>query len=283
MTQPPIEKTVMTASGPAGYLDTGDGPGPAALFVHGVGTGSSLWRNVIDLVASERRCVAVDLPLHGRTPAAADYELGTTAGFVADFCDAIGLTGIDLVANDTGGAVAQIFAARRPELLRSFTLTNCDTLGNLPPRAFLPVVLLARAGLLARLQLRLARDAGRARKRVYGPGYQDIERLPVEVAKGWLEPLASTPERAGDFQRWIAALHPRDLQAVEPDLARLRVPTLIVWGTDDRFFQVKWAYRLRDLIPGAEEVVEVPGGRLFFPAERPDDLAEPLLRFWKSH
>ena len=283
MTPPLMEKSVMTASGPAGYLDTGDGPGPAALFVHGVGTGSSLWRGVIDLVASERRCVAVDLPLHGRTPAAADYALGTTAEFVAGFCDALGLTGIDLVANDTGGAVAQIFATRRPELLRSFTLTNCDTLGNLPPRAFLPTVLLARAGLLAPLQLRLARDARRARKRVYGSGYQDIEQLPEEVARGWLEPLTSTPEQVRDFQRWIAALHPRDLQAAEPGLARLQVPTLVVWGTGDKFFQPKWAYRLRDLIPGAQEVVEVPGGRLFFPAERPADLAEPLLRFWKSH
>jgi pimeloyl-ACP methyl ester carboxylesterase len=60
------------------------------------------------------------------------------------------------------------------------------------------------------------------------------------------------------------------------------VPTQIVWGTGDRFFDVRWAYWLRDLIPGATEVVEVPDGRLFFPHERPDELAEPLLRFWKT-
>ena len=59
-----------TRSGPASYIDTG-GDGPAALFVHGVGTSSYLWRHVIAQMAGERRCVAVDLPLHGRTPAAA--------------------------------------------------------------------------------------------------------------------------------------------------------------------------------------------------------------------
>ena len=59
------------------------------------------------------------------------------------------VTGIDLVANDTGGAVAQIFAARHPHRLATFTLTNCDTSGNLPPESFKPVVELAAAGQLA--------------------------------------------------------------------------------------------------------------------------------------
>jgi pimeloyl-ACP methyl ester carboxylesterase len=281
MTVPLATRTVATAAGPAAYLDSG-GSGPAALFVHGVGTGSTLWSGVIDRVRAEHRCVAVDLPLHGGTPPAPDYSLGATADFVAHFCTALGLTGIDLVANDTGGAVAQIFAARHPDLLRSFTLTNCDTRDNLPPKAFLPTVLAARAGLLAPIAPRLVRDPRRARKRLFGFTYEDIERLPLEVARAWMEPVLGTPERAREFQRWIAGLRPRDLLAAEPDLARLRVPTQMVWGTGDRFFDVKFAYWLRDLIPGATEVVEVPAGRLFFPHERPAELAEPLLRFWKA-
>lgn len=57
---------VRTRSGPASYVDTG-GPGRPVLFVHGVGTSSYLWRNVIAQLDGERRCVAVDLPLHGYT------------------------------------------------------------------------------------------------------------------------------------------------------------------------------------------------------------------------
>jgi len=272
--------TATTTRGPAGYLDTGSGPGEAALFVHGVGTGSSLWRRVIDLIGDERRCVAVDLPLHGRTPAAASYELGETADFVAAFCESLGLTGIDLVANDTGGAIAQIFAARRPELLRSFTLTNCDTIGNLPPKNFAPVVWLARARLLAPLQRAFLRDPHRARKVMYGPGLEHVDALPIGLVKQWLAPLSGG--RAREMERWLAAIRPRDLVAVEPALARLEVPTQMVWGTGDAFFGRSWAYALKDLIPGAREVIEVPGARLFFPAERPAELADPLLRFWKT-
>jgi pimeloyl-ACP methyl ester carboxylesterase len=58
---------VQTRSGPASYIDTG-GPGRPALLVHGVGTSSYLWRHVISQLEGERRCVAVDLPLHGYTP-----------------------------------------------------------------------------------------------------------------------------------------------------------------------------------------------------------------------
>src|SRR5215468_5031676 len=103
---------VQTRSGPASYLDTG-GPGRPALFLHGVGTSTYLWRHVIEQLDGQRRCVAVDLPLHGQTPAAAgqDFSLPGLAGFLADFCDGLELNDIDLVANDTGGAISQVFAA----------------------------------------------------------------------------------------------------------------------------------------------------------------------------
>ncbi len=128
---------VLTRSGPASYVDTG-GPGRPVLFVHGVGTSSYLWRNVIGLLDGERRCVAIDLPLHGHTPAAADqdFTLPGLARFVADCCDALELTDIDMVANDTGAArrhpgVRRFYHAER---LHTLTLTNCEAHDNVPPK-----------------------------------------------------------------------------------------------------------------------------------------------------
>ena len=275
---------VQTRSGPASYVDTG-GPGRPALFVHGVGSSSYLWRHVIDQLDGQRRCVAFDLPLHGRTPAAAgqDFSLPGLARFLADGCEALELTDIDVVANDTGGAITQVFAAGHPERLHTLTLTNCEAHDNVPPKMLLPAVLLARMGLLAPLATRLARDIPRARKRLFGSVYQDITSLPEDIARAWLEPLAGTGESARQFQRLMTSLHARDLLAVELALARLQVPTLIVWGTGDRTFRHKWAYWLRDTIPGATEVVEIDGGRLFFPDERADELTAALRRHWDAH
>lgn len=275
---------VQTKSGPASYIDTG-GPGRVALFVHGLGTSSYLWRHVIDQLDGQRRCVAVDLPLHGQTPAAADqdFTLPGFARFLAEFCEGLELTDIDLVANDTGGAISQVFATGHPELLHTLTLTNCEAHNNLPPKVLLPAVWLAHMGLAARISPRLLRDIRRGRKRFYGLGYQDIENLPEDLARFWLESQFATPELARQNQRIMTSLHARDLLAIEPALARLQVPTLIVWGTGDKFFRLKWAYWLRDTIPGATEVVELSGARIFFPDERATELTAALRRHWDAH
>jgi len=270
-----------TRYGPASYVDTG-GSGTPVLFVHGVGTSSYLWRNVFAELDGDRRCVAVDLPLHGGTPAQPqqDFSLPALAQFLADCCDALRLGCVDLVANDTGGAVAQVFAAQHTERLNSLTLTNCEAHDNVPPTAFLPTVLLARAGMLARTGPRLLRDVPRARKLVYGIGYQDVTVLPEQIVRANLEPLIGTPDAARQFQRFLTAMRARDLLAVEQDLARLTAPTLTVWGTGDIFFRRKWAYWLRDTIPGASRVVEIHGGKLFFPDERAREFAATLRRHW---
>jgi len=275
---------VQTPSGPASYVDTG-GPGRPVLLVHGVGSSSYLWRNVIAELDGERRCVAFDLPLHGHTPAAPgqDFTLPGLARFIAGGCDALGLADIDVVANDTGGAVTQVFAANHPERLHTLTLTNCEAHDNVPPKVLLPAVLLARLGLLAPIARRMTRDIPRGKKRIYGMGYQDISKLPDDIARVWLEAQGGTPEAARQSQRLLTSLHARDLLAAEPALARLQVPTLIVWGTGDRAFRTKWAYWLRDTIPGAREVVEIDGGRLFFPDERAGELTAALRRHWEAN
>ena len=60
------------------------------------------------------------------------------------------------------------------------------------------------------------------------------------------------------------------------------MPTLIVWGTGDEFFDVRWAEWLRDTIPGVTDVVMIDGAKLFFPDERAADLVPHLRRHWAA-
>ncbi|MGZ6642567.1 MAG: alpha/beta fold hydrolase [Solirubrobacteraceae bacterium] len=276
-----FRRSVQTPAGTVSVIDVG--AGPAALLVHGVGTNAHLWRHVIAAVAGpERRCVAVDLPLHGRSPASAKQPFGIAAfaELLEALCAELDLAAVDLVANDTGGAIAQVFAATHPARIRTLALTNCETHDNVPPRAFRPTILLARAGILARTGPRLLRDPGRARRRVFGSGYEDVEALPLEVLRSFLEPVLATTERARQFERWLTSLHARDLLAVEPALRRLEAPTLVAWGTGDRFFDVRWARWLAETLPNVRGVVEIPRGRLFFPDERAPELVALLEGHW---
>ena len=101
--------------------------------------------------------------------------------------------------------------------------------------------------------------------------------------RAWLEPGYANGESGRQVQQLITSLRARDLLAVEPAFARLQVPTLIVWGTGDKFFRLKWAYWLRDTIPGATDIVEIDGARLFFPDERATELTSALRRHWDAH
>lgn len=210
------------------------------------------------------------------------------AQFVADCCDALELAEVDLVANNTGGAIAQVFAVNYTDRVHTLTLTNCEAHDNVPPRGLRMAHLLARADRAIGLDFfaRLAPRVGRtpeARQRFYRFGYEDPSNLPDEIARAWLEPLFANREVARQHLRLFTSVRAHDLLAIEPALFSMTVPTLIVWGTGDKFFPRHWAYWLRDRIPGANQVVELQGARLLFPDERAGELTTALCNHWDTH
>jgi pimeloyl-ACP methyl ester carboxylesterase len=280
-----IDKTVSTEAGEIAYVEAGDADGSVALFVHGVIMNSRLWRDVIAGVSDVRRCIAVDLPAHGRTRVRPGYDLSlnSVADVLAQVCDGLGIDAVDLVGTDTGGAVSQVFAARHGDRLRTLTLTNCDCHDNLPPPDFKQAVDLAAAGQLAPVIAQMAAEPELARTPIgLGSGYERPEALTDETVREYLSPFADAA-LGRELERCIVSLTAEDLLAAEPVLRAMQTPTLVVWGTGDTFFEVSWASWLRDTIPGVEEVVELEDAKLFFPDERAADLVPILRRFWERH
>src|SRR5260221_13567762 len=114
-------QNVQTASGRISYLECGTGP--VALFVHGVLLNGHLWRHQLAELCDIRRCIAVDLLAHGETEIAPDQDVSVTANaeMLKRFLDALKIDQVDLVGNDSGGGIAQIFAALNPERVRTLT------------------------------------------------------------------------------------------------------------------------------------------------------------------
>jgi pimeloyl-ACP methyl ester carboxylesterase len=241
-----------TASGRIAYVERGSGP--AALFVHGVPLNGFHWRHVIAEMRGRRRCIALDLMGLGYTEIGPTQDVSFTAQarMLGEFLDALGLDQVDLVANDSGGAIAQIFAASHPERLRTLTLTNCDVHDNWPPPAIEGLLDAARKGVLIDAYAKYIDDP-QARHTRFSRAYADPGVLTNEVYRVYIDPLRATRESRDNFHRY--------------------------WHI---FFAVKWAHWLKDAIPGAVRVVEVPGAKLFFPEDRPQALLEPLLSFLKG-
>jgi len=275
-------RTLPGKGGGIAYTEFGDEAAPAALFVHGLATGGLMWRHVIEQLADTSRCIAIDLPAHGGSQARADMAITALAEVLAELCDGLGLGQIDLVGNDTGGAICQVFAARHPGRLRSLTLTNCDTDGNFPPPDFAPFVEMAKRGEVAPLLAGIASDPASWATAPLAELYEEPAKVPAEVWREYYTSAGGTPDRARDVERMMAAFDPALLAAATPALRTLQVPTLIVWGTAGaNNFDVTWAYQLRETIPGARDVIEVDGAKMFFPEERPGDLVPHLRDFWQ--
>jgi pimeloyl-ACP methyl ester carboxylesterase len=277
----PTRRSVQTASGRISYLECGTGP--VALFVHGVLLNSHVWRHQLARLSDIRRCLAPDLLAHGDTEIAPDQDVSVSANaeMLVQFLDALGLEQVDLVGNDSGGGIAQILAARHPERIRSLALTNCDTHDNWPPEAFKPFLQMAAAG-----GLRSTLDAMLADKNVYrsaqalGPAYEHPEQVTDEEIETYLRPLVCSEQRTRDFQRFLAAFDNKYTVAIEERLKTLHAPTLIVWGTDDVYFDVKWSHWLARTIPGTTRRVEFAGARIFFPEERWAPFNKELRAHW---
>ena len=270
--------SVETPSGRISYASAGSGP--VALFVHGVVLNKHLWRHQLTELSDIRRCIAVDLLAHGDTEIEPDQDVSVTANakMLKQVLDVLKIDKVDLIGNDSGGGIAQIFAALNPERVRTLTLTNCDTHDNWPPEAFKPFVDMVKAGWLRdTLNAMLAdktifRSAG-----ALGPAYEQPETVTDEDIETYLRPLVRTEQRTRDLQRFVVAFDNKHTRLIEPQLRKLQAPTLIVWGTDDVYFPVKWAHWLAETIPGAKPAVELTGARIFFPEERADEFNQ-LLR-----
>jgi pimeloyl-ACP methyl ester carboxylesterase len=97
-----------------------------ALFVHGLGGSAHNWTDLAAVLRHRLAIDAIDLPGHGRSPAAIDrdYSPAAHAAVVIEYLEKSGRGPVHLVGNSMGGAICILLAARRPDLVRTLTLIS---------------------------------------------------------------------------------------------------------------------------------------------------------------
>ncbi len=274
---------IATPSGRVSYVENGEGP--VALFVHGVLLNGYLWRHQLAGLADERRCIAVDLLGHGHSEIQSTQPVSFEAQAVmlAQFLHALGVEQVDLVSNDSGTGIAQIFAVTHPERLRSLTLTNGDVHDNWPPQNFAGfLTMVAQGGLPETLHWMVNDKPFFRSPDGLGGGYERPQEVADETIKAYIRPLLRSPQKIHDVERFILAFDNRQTVNIEARLRDLTVSTLIVWETGDIFFDVTWSHWLSRTIPGTRRRVELPDARLFLPEERASELNTELRTFWQT-
>lgn len=275
-----------TRFGRIAYIERGRGA--AVLLLHGFPLNGFQWRGVIPRLSTTRRCVAPDFMGLGftETVRGQSVALGAQADMLAAFLDSLGIGQVDIVANDSGGAVAQLFVCRHAARVRSLLLTNCDVETDSPPEGLLPVIDLARSGLYTELYirswlenkqlLRASNDFGRL-------CYSDPSHPSDAAISQYLAPLVSSYERSALTNRFAASLAPNPLAGITAPLRRCQVPARIVWGTGDRIFSPGNVEYLVSVLPRVTGVRLMPDAKLFFPEELPDVIVQEAMALWMDH
>jgi pimeloyl-ACP methyl ester carboxylesterase len=256
------------------------GSGPPIVFLHGLLVNANLWRKVVARLSPEFRCIALDLPLGSHTlpmPEAADLTPRGLADLVADALEALGLKGVTLVGNDTGGALCQIVVTRRPERVGRLVLTSCDYRDNFPPRMFRyfkPAAAVPGAMKLLMVPMRLRWP----RRLPFAFGWLVTRPIDRQAEDSYLLPGMTIPGIARDLKRVIEGIQTRYTNEAADRLGEFKKPTLIAWSREDRFFKPAHAERLAQELPNAR-LEWIEHARSLSPEDEPGQLEELITSF----
>jgi pimeloyl-ACP methyl ester carboxylesterase len=258
------------------------GTGQAALFLHGAPLNGFQWRGAVDRLAAHRRCIAPDFMGLGysQIPEGQSLRAAAQVEMLAALLDALKVASADIVASDSGGAVAQLFAVRYPARVRSMLLTNCDVEPDSPPPKVMPAIEMARAGTLGPETAKWLTDKALARSTFGAAVFQNPAAFADETIEYYVQPLVGSPLRIAQYHAFHLALLPNPLAGIEASLRRSKVPVRIVWGAGDDIFAQSDADYLDRTFPSSRGVRRVPGAKLFFQEEYPDLIAEEARKLW---
>ncbi|MFW0783335.1 alpha/beta hydrolase [Gordonia sp. CPCC 206044] len=274
--------TITLPSGPVEYVADGpeDSPHPPIVFVHGVGVDNRMWTDVARLLADAGyRSYAPTLPLGAhRIPWGEDADRSPrgVARALREFVAELGLDGATLVGCDTGGALCQFALDQDPNFVARVVFTNCDCFDQFPPQPF-PIVF----GLLARPRLTRWLIAGPMQVRMLrhsplGVGLLVTDPDP-DLTRSILEPLRTDARIRANLAAFVRSIHPDELAAITPRLARVSAPVAVVWGMADRAFRPALGRRLAGVFDQAT-FTEVPDSRTFVAMDQPHALADAIVR-----
>lgn len=272
LTRAGLAPRVETIDGlPIRYVRSGSGP--ALVLIHGFGSSIYTWKDVLPSLAEQHDVVALDLPGFGGSGIPARVSADALPRAVLGLMDRLDIQRASLAGNSLGGATSVWLAAAQPERVDRLVLIDSAGfhLGSADRPPLLRLLALPGATLAARLPIvRLATERS-LRTAFFDPSHVTRERLDEYTAPSL---------RPGAAEAVVALARQPDPTAGGFDalLGRVRAPSLVVWGREDRWLPVADAERFAAALPTAEVVVLDRCGHMP-QEERPEDLARLMRRF----
>ncbi|MDB4941796.1 MAG: Beta-ketoadipate enol-lactone hydrolase [Labilithrix sp.] len=241
---------------------------PAIVLLHGLLFDGGSWRGQVEPLARLGRVIVLDGPGHGRSEAPPRFVLEDHADALTDAFRELGITSVVLVGLSWGGMTAMRVALQHASFVRGLALLDTSA----EPQS-----------LSERLQFQIMSSFHRRFGLPYALFLREIAPRMFSEATCRTRPglLEATYQRTAGFDRdglgraSHAVVHRTNILG---RLGAIRVPTLVMWGSEDRTTSPARNERIANAIPGAERVVLDGLGHLTT-LEAPERVNEHLVPF----
>jgi 4,5:9,10-diseco-3-hydroxy-5,9,17-trioxoandrosta-1(10),2-diene-4-oate hydrolase len=234
------------------YVSAGT-QGSALVFLHGLGASLDSWSLNLKPLGETFRVFAPDMIYFGKSAKPKHPPRPTEfISFVLGFMDALGLARATLIGNSMGGAVATRMAITAPERVERLILVDPAGFGR-------ELVWWLRLRTMVDLRAR-----GKPSPRMLRYGLQQVFYNPDRVPQELIEAMVALNAEPGVFESYRRVLRAgvdwrglkdRMLSEVRDESHRIRVPTLLVWGKQDRVVPLHQMNVAQQKIPHAQTYV----------------------------
>lgn len=247
------------------------GDGKVIVLIHGMG-GPIVWEPISDLLSKHFKLIIPVFPGYLPEDGYIDYKDDFYVDFLEKLRIEMELDELNLVGLSMGARTAINYAIRHVGRVSTLTILNGVGLGNISPAFSTPIIKNVFPWLLCRI---LANP-----KNMIRLGSEDFVNKDSEVFKKSTEcfiRLMSSDNVRANFTNILVKVGVANKEW-KNELPKINIPTLILWGSDDKTAPVKWAYQLQGLIKDSKLNI-LDGFRHMAVMEKPKYFAERIVEF----
>jgi pimeloyl-ACP methyl ester carboxylesterase len=257
------------------------GEGPVLIFLHGALSNGYTWRKVLPALSQSFRCIALHLPLGAHRIAlstSVDLSPKGIAGLLHDFVAYKKIDSFTLVANDTGGAYAQVYASLYPKAINGMILSNCEVQDVFPPPAFVYMRYAVRIPFFTFLMSKLFQTSSLL-KHSSVLGKLSIQATSKELAEGYVQSFVKDVQIRKNFRRAARYWHPSYTIEAAEKLKNFSAPILILWGDQDtQLFPKPVGQKLLNIFPHAQWQ-DIENARTYIQEDAPEQVVKFIKIF----
>lgn len=233
------------------------GSGDPIIALHGLGASLYSWRELIGKIPNHQ-LMLIDLRGAGKSPKPRDkhYSTAEQAELIYQFIREKNLKNLTLMGNSYGGAVALLVALRLGETAEDRArLSRLILIGSGGYKEGLPIHLkILRTPVIGWLALHVFLTPRKAARKVLRDSYYDKCGITDEQVDAYARPIGGPGGRYALLQTAKQAV-PKNIDQITSQYPTITVPTLILWGEDDRVIRPPTACRLNNAIKTSKLVV----------------------------